>query len=202
MQRDGAALNMVLRIFLRVIAQSLQDHSPGAANVDRAALHIGAVAFIHRFGSSLNGHVHFHVCAVDGVFEEVAGEGDVDAAPRASPPGIVFHPASAIDEAAVAQVQTDLRRRILRAFVGRGLLESCDAKEMLAYQHSGFSVDAGVCIEAHARTRATQAFTGALPVGRADRAHLRGVPAAVPAVRWADAPDRVHYRGHADQKDP
>ena len=55
-----------------------------------------------------------------------------------------FHPASAIDEAAVAQVQTDLRRRILRAFVGRGLLESCDAKDMLAYQHSGFSVDAGV----------------------------------------------------------
>jgi hypothetical protein len=84
-----------------------------------------------------NGHVHFHVCAVDGVFEEVAG--------------IVFHPASAIDEAAVAQVQTDLRRRILRAFVGRGLLESCDAKDMLAYQHSGFSVDAGVCIEAHDR---------------------------------------------------
>ena len=50
-----------------------------------------------------------------------------------------------------AQVQTDLRRRILRAFVGRGLLESVDAKEMLAYQHSGFSVDTGVCIEAHDR---------------------------------------------------
>ncbi len=35
--------------------------------------------------------------------------------------------------------------------MGRGLLESCDAKEMLAYQHSGFSVDAGVCIEADGR---------------------------------------------------
>ena len=137
MQRDGPVLNMVLRIFLRVIAQSLQSNSPGAAHVDRAALHIGAVAFIHRFGSSLNGHVHFHVCVVDGVFEEV--------------PGIVFHAASAIDETAVAQVQTDLRRRILRAFVGRGLIEKADAKEMLAYQHSGFSVDAGVCIEADDR---------------------------------------------------
>ena len=42
---------MVLRIFLRVIAQSLQTHSPGAANVDKATLHIGAIAFIHRFGS-------------------------------------------------------------------------------------------------------------------------------------------------------
>jgi hypothetical protein len=30
MQRDGAVLNMVLRIFLRVIAQSLQDHCAGS----------------------------------------------------------------------------------------------------------------------------------------------------------------------------
>ena len=41
MQRDGAVLNMVLRIFLRVIAQSLQSNCPGAAQVNRAALHIG-----------------------------------------------------------------------------------------------------------------------------------------------------------------
>ena len=106
--------------------------------MDKAALHIGAVAFIHRFGSSLNEHVHFHVCVVDGVFE-------------ATEPGVIFHPASGLDETGVAQVQATLRRRILRAFVGRGLLESCDAKDMLAYQHSGFSVDAGVCIEAHDR---------------------------------------------------
>ena len=151
MQRDGAVLNMVLRIFLRVIAQSLQDHCAGAAQVDRAALHIGAVAFIHRFGSSLNAHVHFHVCAVDGVFEEVpvAVAGQTDA--QSSPPGIVFHSASAIDATAVTQIQATLRKRILRAFVGRGLLASCDAKEMLGYQHSGFSVDAGVCIEADDR---------------------------------------------------
>ena len=89
----------MLRIFLRVIAQSLQDHCAGAAQVDKAALLIGAVAFIHRFGSSLNGHVHFHVCVVDGVFEEMPGVGDADA--QSSPPGIVFHPASAIDETAV-----------------------------------------------------------------------------------------------------
>ena len=105
------------------------------------------MAFIHRFGSSLNGHVHFHVCVVDGVFEEVAGDTDA----QSSSPGIVFHPASAIDATAVAQVQATLQKRILRAFVGRGLLQSCDAKEMLGYQHSGFSVDAGVCIEAHDR---------------------------------------------------
>ncbi len=51
---------------------------------------------------------------------------------------------------------------------------------------------------AHARTCTTQACS-ALPVGGAGSAHLRSVPAAVPDVRWSDAPDRVHYRGHADQ---
>jgi len=83
------------------------------------------------------------------VFEQVAGVVDADA--KITAPTVVFHPASGIDEAAVAQAQADLRRRILRAFVGRGLIERCDAKDMLAYQHSGFSVNAGVCIEAHDR---------------------------------------------------
>jgi len=151
MQRDAAVLSMVLRIFVRVIAQTLQTHSPGAAHMDKAGLHIGAIAFIHRFGSSLNEHVHFHVCVVDGVFEEVAGEGSADAPMQVSASGVVFHPASGIDAATVVQVQTTLQKRILRAFVGRGLLESFEAKEMLAYKHSGFSVDAGVCIEAHDR---------------------------------------------------
>ena len=62
---------------------------------------------------------------------------------------MIFHPATGVGADAVAQVQATLRKRILRAFVARGLLQSSDAKDMLAYQHSGFSVDAGVCIEAH-----------------------------------------------------
>ena len=53
MQRDGVVLNMVLRILLRVIAQSLQSNSSGAVNVDKATPHIGAVAFIHRFSSDI-----------------------------------------------------------------------------------------------------------------------------------------------------
>lgn len=153
MQRDGPVLAMVLRIFLRVIARTLQTHCPSVAHSATAALHIGAVAFIHRFGSSLNEHVHFHVCVVDGVFEEVqTGRGAGDASgDKPAAPSIIFHPASGIDSETVAQVQATLRRRILRAFVGRGLLESFEAKEMLGYQHSGFSVDAGVCIAAHDR---------------------------------------------------
>jgi len=70
---------------------------------------------------------------------------------QASASGVVFHPATSINADTVAPVQTTLQKRILRAFVARGLLENCDAKDMLGYQHSGFSVDAGVCIEAHDR---------------------------------------------------
>ena len=36
-------------------------------------------------------------------------------------------------------------------------------------------------------------FTCTLPVGSADSAHLRGVPAAVPEVRWTDAPDCLYH---------
>lgn len=96
---------------------------------------------------------------VDGVFEEVASGADTDAdaepqavaADQSSPSTVIFHPARAIDETASAQVQATLRRRTLRAFAGRGLLESFEAKEMLAYKHSGFSVDTSVRIEAHDR---------------------------------------------------
>ena len=130
-------------------ATSLQSNSPGTAQVDRAALHISAVAFTHRFGPSLNGHVHCHVCALDEVFEEIPGVGDTDV--QSSPTGIVFRQANAVDEIAVAEVQATLKNRILRAFVGRGLLQSCDAKDMLAYQHRGFSMDPSVCIEARNR---------------------------------------------------
>lgn len=116
----------------------------------------GAVAFIHRFGSSLNEHVHLHVCVVDGVFEEAAGEGggaDAHAQARAQAraPGVIFHPAAGATADAVTQAQATLRKRILRAFVGRGLREGFEAQEMLGYRHSGFSVDTSVCIAAHDR---------------------------------------------------
>jgi hypothetical protein len=46
-------------------------------------------------------------------------------------------------------MQANMRKRILRAFVARGHIEAHDAKDMTAYAHGGgFSVDAGVLIEA------------------------------------------------------
>ena len=138
MQREGAALNSALRIFLRVIEQCLLRHCPGAAKLDKASVHIGAVAFIHRFGSSLNTHVHFHICAIDGVFEALGGDPEADSGQPSAPPRVVVHPASGIEEATVAQAQAEVRTRILRAFAGRGLIERFEARELLAFKHSGF----------------------------------------------------------------
>ena len=57
-----------------------------------------------------------------------------------------------MDAARVAAVQSTLRRRILRLFVRRALLEADEAKDMGAWQHDGgFSLDASVRIEGHDR---------------------------------------------------
>lgn len=73
MPRDGPALNSALRILVRVIEQCLRLRCAGAAKLDKALVHIDAVALIHRLGSSLNTHVHFHICAIDGVLMRWGG---------------------------------------------------------------------------------------------------------------------------------
>jgi hypothetical protein len=67
----------LLTVFLRAVETTIRQRSPGGPPDAR----FGAVAFVHRFGSTLNSHVHFHVLATDGVFSA----GDDDEA--------VFHPA-------------------------------------------------------------------------------------------------------------
>ena len=57
-----------------------------------------------------------------------------------------------MDAPTVAAVQSTIRRRILRLFVRRALLDADDAKDMRAWQHDGgFSLDASVRIEGHDR---------------------------------------------------
>jgi hypothetical protein len=95
------------------------------------------VAFIHRFGSTLNPHLHFHCVVIDGVFD--AGTAG----------GVVFHAAAGLDAPAVAAVQACVRRRLVRVFVRRGLLPGDAAQAMGQWKHGGgFSVDGSVRIEA------------------------------------------------------
>ena len=132
LQRNAALQGAVLHIFLRAVERCLREHSPGCGTAAR----IGAVAFIHRFGSSLNEHLHFHCCIVDGVFEADETE------------GAVFHAAAGLDAATIANVQELVRRRVLRAFGRRGLIDKSDGEEMGGWEHGGgFSMDASVRIE-------------------------------------------------------
>jgi hypothetical protein len=136
LEHDREALSSALRIFLDAVEQHLREHSPGAGPKART----GAVAFIHRFGSSLNEHTHFHVCVIDGVFEPDPEQ------------GARFIEVEELDADDAEAVQSQVRRRILRAFERRGLLEKEDRKEMEAWDHGGgFSLDASVRIEAHDR---------------------------------------------------
>ena len=52
----------VLQILLRAIRATLRRTSPPAP----PDAQLGAVSFLHRFGSSLNVHPHYHVVVVDG----------------------------------------------------------------------------------------------------------------------------------------
>ncbi|MFM7183168.1 MAG: transposase, partial [Planctomycetota bacterium] len=93
------------------------------------------MSFLHRFGSALNHHVHLHVCATDGVFVPPA-----DDAPGDTPPA--FLPARPINPANLAALTARVRRRVIRWFRLAGLLDAAAAADMLAWENSGFSVDA------------------------------------------------------------
>jgi hypothetical protein len=92
----------------------LRAHSPGSGPAAR----LDAVAFIHRFGSTLNAHLYFHRVVIDRVFDAAAAS------------AIIFHTATALDPHAIAAVATQVRPRLLRLFVRRGLLPDDDARAM------------------------------------------------------------------------
>jgi hypothetical protein len=129
----------VLHILLRVIEAHLRQGS-GAGSQAR----FGAVSFIHRFGASLNRHVHYHCCIVDGVFEPVEDAGEI-------PQSVRFLPAAELTPEAVAAIAEQVRVRVLRWFARSGLIERDDIREMLAWENSGFSLDAAVRVGAHDR---------------------------------------------------
>jgi hypothetical protein len=80
-------------------------------------------SFIHRFRSSLNLHTRFHVCVIDGVFEPEPER------------GVRFTAVDDLDAADAEAVQARVRRRILRAFVWRGVLDKDGRKEMAICVH-------------------------------------------------------------------
>jgi hypothetical protein len=61
-------ITAVRRIVFGVIEQALR-HLSGCAPIKAR---FGAISYLHRFGFSLNPHVHFHCCVTDGLFSAEA----------------------------------------------------------------------------------------------------------------------------------
>ena len=98
----------------------------------------GGVLFVHRFGATLNAHVHLHLCMLDGVVAQ-------------GRQGLAFRGAQ-VDEACVQRVQAAVRQRVLELFERRGLLSRETVAGMQGWGHSGgFSVHAGERVAAQDR---------------------------------------------------
>ena len=122
----------VLRVFMRALNTVLRRHSPGAPANSR----FGAVAFLHRAGSSLNEHPHLHSTVTDGVF-----------APNENGQA-VFFPATDLTADNIRSLQEKLRARILSYLERHGCLDPIDVDDMLAWDHQGgFSLDGSVHID-------------------------------------------------------
>ena len=157
LHRDADLHGDALRLFLRAVEQCLRAHGPGAGSTAR----LGAVVFVHRFGSSLNAPLHFHCVVIDGVFD------------AATTGGSIFTAATGVDANPIAQVQAQVRRRLLRVFVRRGLLPDDDTRAMTQWQPGGgFAVDGSVRLEAADRAGRERRLRNSRP------ATLRPGPAA------------------------
>ncbi|WP_373509628.1 transposase, partial [Thiocapsa sp.] len=128
LEREPHAVSAILHIFLRVIEAHIRASSPTGS--PRARL--GAVSYVHRFGSALNRHVHLHCCIIDGLFDP-GEDGQVR---------FLQAPVLTTDE--MAAITEQVRRRVLRWFARSGLLEPAEARDMLGREHGGFSPDAAV----------------------------------------------------------
>ncbi len=153
----------------------MRDAAPDAA--PDAAL--GAVSFLHRFGSSLNPHLHLHLVVLDGLFA------------RNDKGALAFHRARGLDAEAAHALTPLVQDRVLRLFVRRRLLDPHQAANMRTWRGTGgFSLDGSVRVEAHDRAGLERLIRYcARPPFALNRLHA---PAGQPALRRPDA--RLVYR--------
>jgi hypothetical protein len=136
------AVAALTKIFLDEIERLLLAVSVGTPDAEASGAprpRLGGISFLHRFGSALNHHVHLHACVTDGVFVPAAEQAGSD-----SPPA--FLPARPITQPDLAALTERVRRRVIRWFRMQRLLDATAAADMLAWENSGFSVDASVRI--------------------------------------------------------
>ena len=90
LHHNAKVTSKVLRIFFDEIRKQLIQHYQTDSD---NPVKIGGVSFIHRFGSSLNAHPHFHCVIIGGVFV------------KKSDSQIEFHKLSTLTEEDIQAVQ-------------------------------------------------------------------------------------------------
>ena len=131
MQHKPEVVSGLLGVFLRAVETTIRQNSPDAP----AGSRFGAVVFVHRFGSYLNTHIHYHVLVTDGVFS-AGQDGQAE-----------FHPALDLDDADFLSVQQKMRKRGLRWLHRHGHLDDMAVHTMDSADHAGgWSVNASVTI--------------------------------------------------------
>ena len=124
-----------MQISLRVIEWTLREHCPDAL----LSAKYGGITYIHRFGSKLNAHLHYHSCLIDGVFAQTEN-------------GLQFYATVGLTQKVIQTAQETIRKRLLRLFVRRTLLSSDESEQMQIWENGGgFSLHARVRIAANDR---------------------------------------------------
>jgi len=135
--RAVAALTKIFLAEIERLLLAASGFNPAANTPASARPRLGGISFLHRFGSALNHHVHLHACVTDGVFVPAADQAGSDTPPA-------FLPVRLITAADLAALTKRVRRRVIRWFRLARLLDAAAAADMLAWENSGFSVDASV----------------------------------------------------------
>jgi hypothetical protein len=108
----------------KIIFSIIQDFYNESAP---AALKTAPVDSYQSFGNLVRWNPHYHCLVLEGGIDEAGS----------------FHHIPIKDTASLTEV---FRRRVLKLFVDRGLLDRRFALKILSWKHSGFSVDASVSI--------------------------------------------------------
>jgi hypothetical protein len=112
---DGALVSATLAIFLRAVQGWYVREAKALGHDD---VQHGFVTFVQRFGSALNGNVHFHALALDGVYAR-GQSGELDFVTLRSP-----------NDEDVRELVEAVGRRVIALFERRGF--SCADEDPLA----------------------------------------------------------------------
>jgi len=125
----GCLLRRHLEGVSRIIFSIIQDFYNESAP---AALKTASVVSYQSFGDLLRFNPHYHCLVLEGGIDEAGS----------------FYHIPIKDTASLTEV---FRRRVIKLFVDRGLLDRRFALKILSWKHSGFSVDASVSIPASSK---------------------------------------------------